>query len=590
MLRELDLKIRKASPAIITGLILLLISIAGLTLGVATASAADFTYAAGTDALVGLGGDGGYQYIASADRGSGGIYGANYGHYLTEIRTQIKNPSANTCTINASGSNGVYEDWVMVGGSWVHSDDANINLSWAPGETKEIVTYWTTNSTVTLSSIERYAPGVVAYTVSGTGCSYSTFRIMGISGSSGYGGSGTALGFGITSETYPDINISINGSFADTTPPVISAVDVTEAPRNALFTWTTDEGSESRVCIGSSTISQTDGVCTAGSVGMFQDTDLVTSHSMDMVGSLLEDALAPATQYHYRVCSKDASDNAACSSDATFTTTTPTNNSADPTVTIWTPEAGAITQTEANYPTTIFSAVSDQDIYYDEEVTFDMRIRQDSVVVWSENDMESNLVHDNQYAVFRFHPMNFQAGESYDISARACFQPHDCGDWSADVTIDVGGSTAPGIPEIIAGLPSHDDQYGDCDILTWSAGQSGACLWTWISYAFLPPDNATFQVATPLLNTIETRWPFIYFTNFISAFNTAITSEATCPVPEILGGEFMDTALPTIDTCDWFDPIPDAITANATLVSYLNIGLWLAFVGFSLGAVREFFK
>lgn len=94
---------------------------------------------------------------------------------------------------------------------------------------------------------------------------------------------------------------------ADTTAPVISAIAVSNvSSTSAMVGWTTDEVSDSQIEYGTST-----------SYGLMTslNTSLVTSHNQNLTG------LMPNTMYHFRVKSKDASNNLATSADQTFTTT-----------------------------------------------------------------------------------------------------------------------------------------------------------------------------------------------------------------------------------------------------------------------------
>ena len=91
----------------------------------------------------------------------------------------------------------------------------------------------------------------------------------------------------------------------DTTPPVISNVDVAASVDTATVTWTTDEPATSAVASGETTSYEN------GTVG---DPTLVTSHSITLTGLTCE------TLYHYQITSSDAATNTTTSSDATFTT------------------------------------------------------------------------------------------------------------------------------------------------------------------------------------------------------------------------------------------------------------------------------
>ena len=97
-------------------------------------------------------------------------------------------------------------------------------------------------------------------------------------------------------------------STADTIEPVISAVNSTDITKTgATITWSTNEAATSQVEYG---LTEEYGSSTT------LDTNLVTSHSVDLTG------LKARKTYHYRVVSRDASNNQAVSADETFTTTT----------------------------------------------------------------------------------------------------------------------------------------------------------------------------------------------------------------------------------------------------------------------------
>jgi hypothetical protein len=95
-------------------------------------------------------------------------------------------------------------------------------------------------------------------------------------------------------------------SYTPSGPPIISLVDASAiSTSEATITWTTDEAATSQVEYGLTT--------SYGSTTTL-DTNLVTSHSVSLSG------LSAATPYHYRVKSKDASQNEAVSDDFTFIT------------------------------------------------------------------------------------------------------------------------------------------------------------------------------------------------------------------------------------------------------------------------------
>jgi phosphodiesterase/alkaline phosphatase D-like protein len=95
-------------------------------------------------------------------------------------------------------------------------------------------------------------------------------------------------------------------SLADTTAPVMSLVNSTDITKTcATITWTTNEAATSEIEYG---LTEVYGSSTT------LDTNLVTSHSVDLTG------LKAGKTYHYRVICKDTAGNQAVSEDNTFTT------------------------------------------------------------------------------------------------------------------------------------------------------------------------------------------------------------------------------------------------------------------------------
>jgi len=114
-----------------------------------------------------------------------------------------------------------------------------------------------------------------------------------------------ALGDG--SAVYGDDMAFTTATLADTTAPVISAVNSSDiAVIGATIKWTTNKAATSQVEYGTTTA--------YGSTTTL-DTNLVTTHSVRLT------SLSANTTYHYRVISSDASKNEVLSADATFTTT-----------------------------------------------------------------------------------------------------------------------------------------------------------------------------------------------------------------------------------------------------------------------------
>jgi hypothetical protein len=133
----------------------------------------------------------------------------------------------------------------------------------------------------------------------------------------------------------------------DTTAPVISWVASNAITTSeATITWDTDEASTSQVQYGSTT--------GYGSVTTL-DSSPITSHRVALTG------LASGTTYHYRVISKDASNNEAASDDKKFDTVPLSYNISDALA------QGLVTVTVAGFPGSSFSGASSGDVI---EMTF----------------------------------------------------------------------------------------------------------------------------------------------------------------------------------------------------------------------------
>jgi len=126
-------------------------------------------------------------------------------------------------------------------------------------------------------------------------------------------------------------------NIADTTPPVISNVKVTNVTStgSAEITWNTDEPATSQVSYG-----------TSAGYGTLQpsqtDTTLTTFHDVILNG------LAPQTTFHYKVISRDESGNEKSSADDNFTTPVPAgsavgNSAPDFTLPLANEEGGQVT-------------------------------------------------------------------------------------------------------------------------------------------------------------------------------------------------------------------------------------------------------
>jgi hypothetical protein len=104
--------------------------------------------------------------------------------------------------------------------------------------------------------------------------------------------------------SFGDVTIT-PGPFDDTTPPIISDIQVAPGETSVTITWTTNEPATSSVAYGPSAAYEN---------GSVDDSALVTEHTITLT------SLIPGSIYHYQVTSVDGSGNAASSSDLNFRT------------------------------------------------------------------------------------------------------------------------------------------------------------------------------------------------------------------------------------------------------------------------------
>jgi uncharacterized repeat protein (TIGR02543 family) len=175
------------------------------------------------------------------------------------------------------------------------------NTQVTPGETSAVVT-WATNepatSSVAYGQTTAYENGsvddsalVTEHTIILTGLISDTLYHYQITSEDGIGNSASST------------DLTFTTSLSDTTPPVISNIQVASGGTSATVTWTTDEPATSSVAYGQST---------AYEIGSVDDSALVLEHTITLTDLVSE------TLYHYQVTSVDGSSNSASSTDLTF--------------------------------------------------------------------------------------------------------------------------------------------------------------------------------------------------------------------------------------------------------------------------------
>lgn len=177
----------------------------------------------------------------------------------------------------------------------------SVTLSWDPPTTNVDGTPLTDLSGYKI----YYGTSSGNYSQSSDAGNSTSYQVNNLSGGATYYFVVTAYNStGIESSFSNEVSTTIQS--VDTTPPQISGIfanNITDT--GAVINWTTDEPADTQVEYG-----------TTASYGQTTslNTSLQTSHSRTLAG------LAPSTQYHYRVLSRDAAGNLAASGDMTFTT------------------------------------------------------------------------------------------------------------------------------------------------------------------------------------------------------------------------------------------------------------------------------
>jgi len=165
------------------------------------------------------------------------------------------------------------------------------------------------------------------------------------------------------------------------------------------------------------------------------------------------------------------------------------------------------------------------------------------------------------------------------------------GSWGDD---DEGGAAGQGTWQTeLDAVPSHDTVYGACDFWGSTSGDGIECLWSWIKYFIFPPaDVGVIDFLSLPMQTLGSRWPFVYFTTFVARWQAAISGDGDCPLPSFFTAtdDYAGVNIPTFNACTPADQIAGVIEANSTAVSYIQIILWVSLVGFSVVAFKDFFS
>lgn len=176
-------------------------------------------------------------------------------------------------------------------------------IDWSTSEkTRGVIYYGTTSSIVTSSTTAHVEANTLASVHHNTlsGLSTSTTYFVKIVAKDAAGNATTSSEFSFTTAAAPD-----------TVSPVISSVVVSDvSSTSARVSWTTNEAASGRVYYATTTPVVVGGAQT----NLVSTTSLSTSHDFTLTG------LTASTTYRFFVHSADAANNAASSSEGSFTT------------------------------------------------------------------------------------------------------------------------------------------------------------------------------------------------------------------------------------------------------------------------------
>jgi len=187
----------------------------------------------------------------------------------------------------------------------------------------------------------------------------------------------------------------------------------------------------------------------------------------------------------------------------------------------------------------------------------------------------------------------------YRIRIRTTFNGTDWSDWSDYVEFDyttftVGeGETAWG-----GGGTGDSTSWNDfldaapaapsCTLLSWTASQTGTCVWEWVRYIIIPPEEGFFDLLSRPLEMLTSRWPFVYISTAISKVQGGFEAEGNCPFPEVPSMTLLDSETPTFDVCPAFESLAAPIEDDTFSKTLLVIGIYSTFAIGLVYAVKYF--
>jgi len=131
-----------------------------------------------------------------------------------------------------------------------------------------------------------------------------------------------------------------------------------------------------------------------------------------------------------------------------------------------------------------------------------------------------------------------------------------------------------------------------CDFWGFDAGEGLDCLWLWVRYAFVPPEEVEYNYLQGPWTTLATRWPINYLSEAWVAAESGLFQDDACPIPDITAVEYGTTGVesPEVVPCDWFDDMSTIVAGSAALETVIILGLWVSFVLYGISLIKRFFE
>ncbi|MBN1585727.1 hypothetical protein JW899_05185 [Candidatus Uhrbacteria bacterium] len=106
-------------------------------------------------------------------------------------------------------------------------------------------------------------------------------------------------------------------------------------------------------------------------------------------------------------------------------------------------------------------------------------------------------------------------------------------------------------------------------------GDGLSCVWSWIRYGIIPPEDAPRNIIASVWVKVRTRWPLAYIPQVASSIYGGMTaSGGICPLPDIEGVEVAGMTVPGIDLCAISEEAAGWMDTDDWLSNWIAIAIW----------------